>query len=163
MNPPKLFLRFFRWFCDPELRDSIEGDLMELYHERNNESGKRKADLRFVIDVMLLFRPSIIRSANGYQNLYQYDMFKSYFKIGWRNLLKNKGYSVINIGGLALGMTVAMLIGLWVYDELSFDTYHDHYNELTQVMQHQTLSDIKQTQTALPRPLENELRTTYGS
>ena len=48
-------------------------------------------------------------------------MIKNYFKIAWRNLIKNKGYSAINIGGLAVGMAVAMLIGLWVYDELTFD------------------------------------------
>ena len=46
-------------------------------------------------------------------------MIKNYFKIAWRNLVKSKGYSAINIGGLAVGMAVAMLIGLWVYDELS--------------------------------------------
>ncbi|HAK77922.1 MAG TPA: hypothetical protein DCM71_13685, partial [Runella sp.] len=51
-------------------------------------------------------------------------MLRNYLKIAFRNLLKNKVYSFINIGGLAVGMAVAMLIGLWVYDELSFDTYH---------------------------------------
>jgi hypothetical protein len=52
----------------------------------------------------------------------QYAMYKSYLKTGWRNLLGNKGYSFINIGGLAAGMAVALLIGLWVYDEVSFQT-----------------------------------------
>jgi putative ABC transport system permease protein len=42
-------------------------------------------------------------------------MFQSYLKVAWRNLLRNKVYSFINIGGLALGMTVALLIGLWVH------------------------------------------------
>lgn len=55
-------------------------------------------------------------------------MYKSYFKIGWRNLVKNKGYSLINIGGLAMGMAVAMLIGLWIHDELEFNKYHKNYN-----------------------------------
>jgi len=50
-------------------------------------------------------------------------MFKNYFKIAWRNLLRNKTSSIINIGGLATGMAVAMLIGLWVWDELTFDKY----------------------------------------
>ena len=54
-------------------------------------------------------------------------MIKSYFKIAWRNLLKNKIYSLINIGGLAVGMGVAILIALWVYDELTFDKYHSNY------------------------------------
>ena len=48
-------------------------------------------------------------------------MFKNYFKIAWRNLLKNKFFSIINISGLAVGISVALLIGLWIWDEVSFD------------------------------------------
>lgn len=132
-KPPKLFLRFFRWFCHRELLRYIEGDLMELYAGRLAKSGKIKADGRFILDVLLLFRPSIIRPMEGHRNLNHYGMFKSYFKIGWRNLLRNKGYSLINIGGLALGMTVAMLIGLWINDELSFNKYHRNYNQIGKV------------------------------
>src|SRR5271156_246683 len=105
-SPPKYFLRFFRWFCHPKLRDHIEGDLMELYDERVKEKGKRNADTKFIFDVLLLFRPGIIKPTEGYKNLNNYGMIKSYFKIGWRNFVKNKGYSSINIIGLAAGMTV---------------------------------------------------------
>ena len=55
-------------------------------------------------------------------------MFKNYFKIAWRNLIKNKGISFINIGGLAVGMAVATLIGLWIWDELSFDKQNKNYD-----------------------------------
>ena len=48
-----------------------------------------------------------------------YHMFKNYFKTAWRNIIKNKTYSVINVLGLATGMAVAMIIGLWIYDEVS--------------------------------------------
>src|SRR6478609_1403740 len=132
-SPPKLFHGFFRWFCHPKLKNHIEGDLMELYGERVKEFGKRWADLKFISDVLWLFRPAIIRPIEGSKNLNTYGMYKSYFTIGWRNLVRNKGYSFINIGGLALGMTVAILIGLWIYDELSFNKYHDHYNEIVRV------------------------------
>ncbi|HMH34733.1 MAG TPA: ABC transporter permease [Puia sp.] len=64
-------------------------------------------------------------------------MFKNYFKIAWRNLLRNKISSFINIGGLAMGMSVAILIGLWIYDELSFNKYHQNYDHITQVMTRQ--------------------------
>ena len=47
-------------------------------------------------------------------------MLKNYFKIAWRNLLKNKSLSFINIVGLAIGMAFAMLIGLWIQYETSF-------------------------------------------
>ena len=63
-------------------------------------------------------------------------MIRSYFKIAWRNLGRSKGYSAINIGGLAVGMAVAMLIGLWVFDELNYDRYHKNYDRIAQVMQH---------------------------
>ncbi len=124
LNPPKLPLRFFRWFCHPKLLKYIEGDLMELYDERVKELGKRKADIKFIGDVLLLFRPNIIKPTEGYQHLNNYGMIKSYFKIGWRNLLKNKGYSIINIGGLALGMMAAMLIMLYIQDERNYDSFH---------------------------------------
>ena len=53
-------------------------------------------------------------------------------------LLRTKGYSAINLGGLAIGMTVAMLIGLWVYDELSFNKYHDNYDSIVQLWHGET-------------------------
>src|SRR3954470_1903104 len=132
-KPPQLPLRFFRWFCHPKLRDHIEGDLRELYEERVKEFGKRKADRKFIIDVLLLFRRGIIKPTEGYKNLNTYGMYKSYFKIGWRNLAHNKGYSFINIGGLALGMTAAILIGLWIHDELMFNRFHKNYDRIGQV------------------------------
>ena len=48
-------------------------------------------------------------------------MFKNYFTIAWRNLLRNKSYSIINIAGLGIGIAACILIGLFVYNEISFD------------------------------------------
>lgn len=90
-------------------------------------------------------------------------MFKNYFKTAFRNLVKNKMHSFLNIAGLSAGMAVVMLISLWIWDELSFDKYHQNYNSIAQVMQHQTLNGEVKTQTTVPIPLRDELRTTYGS
>jgi len=89
VSPPKFFIRFFRWYCHPKLVDHIEGDLLEEYGARLKKSGKRKADIRFIIDVLLLLRPGIVRPMKWNENLNTYGMYKSYFKIGWRTLLKN--------------------------------------------------------------------------
>jgi len=129
-SPPKLPLRFFRWFCHPKLLKYIEGDLMELYEERVKEKGKRRADLKFIVDVLMLFRPGIIRPAEGYQQINNYGMLKSYFKIGLRNLIKDKVYSFINITGLCLGITVSVLILIFVLQEYSYDRFHQHGNEI---------------------------------
>ncbi|HEX8038247.1 MAG TPA: FtsX-like permease family protein [Chryseosolibacter sp.] len=134
-SPPGFFHRFFRWYCHPKHRDYIEGDLMEVYEKRLERLGKRGADRKFIIDVLLLFRPGIIKPFRGYKNLNTSGMYKSYFKVGWRNLTRHKAFSFINVGGLALGMTVAMFIGLWIYDELSFDKYHQHYDRIAKVWQ----------------------------
>lgn len=56
-------------------------------------------------------------------------------------LLRTKGYSGINVGGLAIGMTVAMFIGLWVYDELSFNRYHKNYDSIVQMWHEYTDPD----------------------
>src|ERR1700753_3063207 len=89
-------------------------------------------------------------------------MIKNYLKIAWRNLIKNKVSSFINIGGLAVGMAVAMLIGLWIWDELSFDKYHDHYDRIAQVMENDTYNGTIQTGHVVPLPLETELRKSYS-
>jgi putative ABC transport system permease protein len=60
-------------------------------------------------------------------------MFKNYFKTAWRSLLKNKGYSALNILGLATGMGVALLIGLWVYSQYSYDKFLPGYKQVYQV------------------------------
>ncbi|MBL7738611.1 MAG: ABC transporter permease [Chitinophagaceae bacterium] len=90
-------------------------------------------------------------------------MIKNYFKIAWRNMVKNKGYSAINIGGLAVGMAVAMLIGLWVHDELTYDRYHQNYDRIAQVMQHANFNGKVETQVSNPALMGPELRDKYGS
>ncbi len=162
-TPPALPLRFFRWFCHPELKDSIEGDLLELYRERVREGGKRQANLEFIIDVILLFRPGIIRPLGGYQQVNHYGMFKSYFKIGWRNLIRQKGYALINIGGLALGLAVAILIGLWVHDEFSYNKYHKNYNTIARVYRHNQFPTQISTNIFSVTGLGTLLQSEYGS
>lgn len=133
---------------------------MELYSERVGELGMRKADAKFIIDVILLFRPGIIRPTEGVQSLNTYDMYKSYFKIGWRNLSRNKGYSYINLAGLTIGMTVTILIGVWVFDEVSFNKSHGNYSKIAEVYQHKGANNEIQT-SAAPSPIAIELRNAY--
>jgi ABC-type antimicrobial peptide transport system permease subunit len=90
-------------------------------------------------------------------------MIKNYFRTALRNLLKNKTPSVINIAGLSVGMGVVMLIGFWIYDELSFEKYHKNYSNIVQVLEHANVSDGIVTESSLPLPVSTELRNKYGS
>jgi ABC-type antimicrobial peptide transport system permease subunit len=90
-------------------------------------------------------------------------MIKNYFKIAWRNLIKNKVSSLINISGLAAGMAVAMLIGLWIWDELSFDKYNKNYDNIVQILAHANAGGGIVTQSSMPMPVSAELKDKYGS
>jgi len=73
-------------------------------------------------------------------------MFRSYLRIAWRSLRKNRGYAFINIFGLAAGLAVTILIGLWISDELSFDHYHSNHARIAEVMLRQGVIDKAHSQ-----------------
>ena len=123
IQPPKIPLKFLRWFCDPQLKEDVEGDLTELYYERSGD-GWRLAKWLFFLDVVFLFRPGIIKNFNTTQGLISQGMYKNYLKSSWRNLMKHKGFSAINISSLAIGLAACVIIFLFVKDERSFDAWH---------------------------------------
>ena len=88
-------------------------------------------------------------------------MIKNYLKTAWRNLLKSKAHSFINITGLSVGMAVALLIGLWIWDEFSFDKNFLHYDRIVRFAQHQTMNGETGTQNNMPIPLGYKLREDY--
>ena len=90
-------------------------------------------------------------------------MFKNHLKTAWRNLVKDKAHSFINIVGLSLGMAVTILIGLWIYDELSFNKSFQNYDRIAQVYQNLDNNGERVTWTEVPYLLANELRTNYNS
>src|SRR5688500_13967039 len=90
-------------------------------------------------------------------------MLINYFKVAWRNLLRSKGYSSINVIGLGAGMAIALIIGLWIWDEVSFNRYHIHYDRLARIMTTQTFNNETNTAHTIVVPLEKELRTKYGN
>ena len=88
--------------------------------------------------------------------------FKRNLKIGWRNILKNKFFSFLNIGGVAIGIAVTTLILFWVVDELSFDKHHENLAQIYQVYEHQIYSDGQDLHTGCtPFPLSGELKSNY--
>jgi putative ABC transport system permease protein len=85
-------------------------------------------------------------------------MLKNLFTVAWRNILRNRGYSALTIFGLGIGMAVVLLIGLWISDELSFDTYHANYDRLAQLMTTMPHNGELETGPAASIPMAMELR-----
>jgi len=90
-------------------------------------------------------------------------MLTNYFKVAWRNLIKNKVYSTINILGLAAGLTIALLISLWINDELSYDKGFSNYSRIVRALENSDHAGNISTFRSIPIPLANEFRSKYGS
>ena len=133
-SPPSLPLRFLRWFCRPELLEDIEGDLVERFHQHIGEKGIKKARKNFSWQVVLLCRPGIMRSFASSKNENYRAMFRHNFLMSWRSIKKDKSTSFINLTSLSVGMACALLILLWVQDELKFDKFHKNDQHLYHVM-----------------------------
>jgi ABC-type antimicrobial peptide transport system permease subunit len=80
-------------------------------------------------------------------------MIKNYLKVAWRNLRKNSLYSIINIGGLAIGMTVSFILLIFVYNESSFDKFNKNTDRLYRVLRNQPSNGELMTNSATPIPL----------
>ncbi|MBC7921293.1 MAG: ABC transporter permease [Ferruginibacter sp.] len=169
-SPPRWAEKLLRWRCPENQREEVQGDLHELFHQWVKEAGEKKARRRYIRNVLGFLRPLPVRRPEfqtrnqGYSlQLFSLSMLRNYVKIALRNLLRHQVFSFINIGGLAVGMAVTTLIGLWVYDELSFNQYHQHYDRIAQVMENEILEQGIETFGTLPMPLSQELRTKYAS
>lgn len=132
-TPPKRPLQFLRWFCREDYLEEIEGDLTEVFRKQA-EINPRQAKWKFRWSVIKYFRPEFIKSMKNYNQSNSYGMLENYFKIAWRNLIKKKAYSTINIFGLGLGIACCFLISLFVQDELSYDNYHEKGDRIYRVI-----------------------------
>lgn len=90
-------------------------------------------------------------------------MINTHFKIGFRNIIKNRGFFALNAGGLIVGLTAVLLISLWVQSELSYNKPLSNYNSIASVMQKQTFAEEVKTYTGLPMQLSPVLRKEYGN
>ena len=134
MNPPKKALAFLRWFCREDYIEEVEGDLTEVFRKQY-ESNPRKAKWKFTWSILRYFRPGFIKSFRSSYQPDSYSMYKNYFKIAYRNLVGNKGFSIINIIGLSIGMTCCLLIFQFVAFEYSFDRFHSEKGNIYRLLQ----------------------------
>ncbi|MCF0073906.1 ABC transporter permease [Dyadobacter sp. CY261] len=165
-SPPRWVDRLLTIIIAPHFLEDILGDLHEIYGRQVKNGSLRNAQLRYLLASTRYLRPYFMkRRPRAYSPTYIFSpaMIRNYLKISLRTLGKQKAYSFINITGLALGMAVAMLIGLWIYDELSFDRHFKNFDRIAQVWQHQTFNGQVGTQTSLPFPIGDEIRRNYGA
>ncbi len=133
ISPPRWALRFFRWFCHEDYCEDLEGDLLERFESRVEEKGIGRAKWLFVKDVFQLFRKGLIKPTGGSYRHNNYGMVRSFLKSGWRNFVKYKQYSLINVFGLSIGFAASLLLFLITQYENSYDKFHAGYEDVYRV------------------------------
>ena len=125
--------RWARWLFEnvarSEDRRTVIGDAEELYAEIRKESGPLRAALWYwgqTLAALFLFLYS--------STFWRVVMLKNTFRSVWRNMKKSKLFSIVNIAGLAAGMACAILIFLWIGDELSYDRFHANADRIFRVV-----------------------------
>ncbi|MFC1492666.1 ABC transporter permease [candidate division KSB1 bacterium] len=124
-KPPFIIKRLLQRLTRNSDNRMLVGDCEEEFSEIASVKGIRYAKRWYCNQLLISLLPFIKHSI--FRN---YAMFKNYLKVTFRSIKKNKGYSFINISGLAVGMTCFILISLWVNNELSYDNFHENGDRL---------------------------------
>ncbi|GAB3557493.1 ABC transporter permease [Spirosoma fluminis] len=159
-RPPRWADRLLGWFVAPHLLEDLQGDLQEVFSKRIKQVGLARARREYAWAVLHYLTPFFYkRQPDHYSKPARTDMLRNYLKIAFRSLSKNKVYSFINVSGLALGMACALLIGLWVQDELSYNRFLPNAENIGYVrvnFANPTTGDIV-TNWATPGPLQEAI------
>lgn len=135
-SPPKLAKRLLLSFLRDDLAEEVCADLEERFYAAIKRRPAYRATVDYWWQVVNYLRPFAIRKI-GSTYTSQYDMFQNYFKISLRTLVRQKLYSIINIGGLATGLTSFILIFLYVQHELSYDRFFENSDRIYRIYQRQ--------------------------
>jgi putative ABC transport system permease protein len=147
-GPPLFAERLLGRILNRHNRPHIIGDFEEIYHDVRERRGRAAADLWYGLQILKSL-PSFIRNAV----FWSFVMFRNYLKVFGRDFVRHLGVSLINLGGLALGLGCCLLISLWVSDELSFDRFHAASGRLVRIETDESFSGTSRHGMVTPIPL----------
>lgn len=124
-KPPRWATRLLHWYCRPRLLEDLEGDLNEYFDRNVARKGVRQARLIYALDVIKFIRPYTIRKIEFFHFFIHWIMIGSYLKTSRRSLVRNKLFSLINIVGLAVSMSVGLLVIAIITDLYSYDDFQE--------------------------------------
>ncbi|MEM9721859.1 MAG: FtsX-like permease family protein [Bacteroidota bacterium] len=133
-EPPKLPQKLLEHILQKDLQEEILGDLEEQYRSHLKKTSHTWAKLTYWYQVLHYLRPFALRS-DYFNQIHPFYMIRHNIKFAFRQFQREKSTFLINLVGLAAGLACTLLISLWVWDELSFDAFHDKKDQLYQVLQ----------------------------
>ncbi len=144
-SPPQWPLKLLGHFLKESYLEEIEGDMEERFYDNIERYHSRKARQLYVRDSFKLLRPALMKKVGGDVRLNHYGMFKYYLKTGYRSLIRDKAYSVINILGLAVGMGACLMIAQYLFFEMSYDQFHNDYENTYRVVLKEANTELQET------------------
>ena len=161
IQPPKLFTRFFKWYCRPELQESIMGDLREQFEEDLENHGLPKARRKYNWTVIRFFQKDIVKLNKGGRKLNYYGMFKNYFITSLRFIKREKVFALMNISGLAMGIACGLIIYKILDHEFSYDKHHVNYRHIYRINNEDLTTNGIRRSRGQVHPLADALRTEF--
>lgn len=136
MTPPKWAQRFIEWYCKLELAEDLIGDLNEYFERNVEKKGLFRARVIYVVDALKFFRSYTARTPRFLNLIINWIMIGSHIKTSIRNISRNKLFSGINIVGLAIGMSIGLLLIAFVHDLLSYDRFNENGDRIYRITTH---------------------------
>jgi len=130
-STPRWVNRLLQRVCKDELLEEIEGDLFEQYQRERRLKSKWQANLNYFIHAMHFLRPFALKKIS--QNSNFITMYRSHIKFAWRNVLKHKGSTGINVASLGVGIACFIFIFIYLKGELSYDRFHSDSDRIYRV------------------------------
>ncbi|MDO1450127.1 ABC transporter permease [Rhodocytophaga aerolata] len=165
-QPPSWIDKFLQWQLPEDQFEEVQGDMLELYVHWVEEKGERTANWLYFLNAFTFLRPLPKRKPfskiNHYSQANTSHMIANYLKVGFRNLIRQKAYSCINIGGLSIGLACCITIGLYIWDEYKFDRFHTNYRHIYRVVEQQTQAGTLYDVASTPGPLAPSLKTDFA-
>jgi len=124
---------FLPLFCKPQLLEGIEGDLDELY-QLDMERNPKKANWKYLLNAIAFIRYHRLRKSHFSKTQNHMSLFKNYVKISFRDLLRNRTYTAVNMLGLVSGLAVSLFILQYVLYEVNFDRFHADFDRIYRVI-----------------------------
>jgi ABC-type antimicrobial peptide transport system permease subunit len=159
IKPPQFASTFLQWFCNEKYREEIEGDLYELYEKRIENKGLVRAKSLYLWDVFRFFRIFYFKRNFKIENSNQIAMIKNYFKVGVRNIFKQKLTSAINIFGLSAAIAVSIVAFLYLDWQYRIDGFHENADNIYQVTNFMNRNGTLEEWGDSPEPLGPALKS----
>jgi ABC-type antimicrobial peptide transport system permease subunit len=167
-QPPKLATWLFARLCDDAMVEDLRGDLEEIYY-KTVQKHPLKAKLNYWKQVIQLIFSYAINKRKKDASIHPYAsgsnstaMLRNYFKVAVRSLTRHRFFTIINVAGLAVGMSVSLIILSIVTDLMQFDRFHEKRERIYRVISHTNVDHRENDWASCPAPMADRLKSGYS-